>query len=129
MTPLDFRLTAATQFRLLALLCSTVATAINDSRRGFDKDRLITSHVISRSVFQAELDKLVFQFQAEMLLDIKTSRIAQLTMLIIEQSRMKSALHTNTLEYTIPGVYSDYVVVNTFYPLHDDASVSNFRFF
>lgn len=129
MTPLDFRLTAAAQFRLLAMMCSDQTNMMDNTESSFGAGDLITPVVLFESSFNAQADALKNKFQAAMEFATTTNLAVNLIMLVIEQSQIHSALHTNILEFAVPSWYSFYPVVMTSYPVDKDASALNVSIF
>ncbi|CAF1156191.1 unnamed protein product [Adineta steineri] len=62
-SPLDFRLMAMSQFQVLALLCQTAASTINNDLNQFLTQQMVTSRALSREVFEAQVVALVEQMQ------------------------------------------------------------------
>lgn len=125
LSPLDFRVTAATQFRLLALMCSDQASTFDDTQNHFKLKFFITSHVLSESSFNAEIDVLMDKFLTNIESDITTDTAAKLVMLVIEQSQIRSSMHTNVFEFAVPSWNSYYPMIMTSYPLKDQNSFDN----
>jgi hypothetical protein len=60
---MDFRLTASQQFQLLAILCRLSAQAINASLRSFNNTKLITAQLLSKNLFDAQIQAHIHAFK------------------------------------------------------------------
>lgn len=125
LTPLDFRLTAATQFRLLALMCSDQARATDDTQNRFQSGEILSSNVMTEESFNARIDALVSAFQAKLDSEFTSNSATRLVMLVIEQSQIQSAVHTNALQFAVPGLNTFYPVVMVSYPLKNNDPENN----
>lgn len=124
-TPLDFRLTAASQFRLLAVMCSDQTALMEDTQTRFQNGQFFTPNVLTESSFHATMDALLDKFRIKMDSEITTNTAAELVMLVIEQSQTQSALQTNALQFAVPSWHSFYPVVMASYPSNDAVSMTN----
>lgn len=127
-TPLDFRLTAAAQFRLLAAMCNISATSVNETVYEFLYGKLVNATVLSRTAFMIQADYLINKFYAALDLVLRPNYASHLVMLVFEESSIQSAIHTNGFTSTIPGS-NKYNITSNFYPRHDNASFSNVSIF
>ena len=123
-TPLDFRLTAAAQFHLLALMCSSSAIVVNAIHDEFSREKLVNANALSNASFITQVDIIIKKYYAKLELSVKPSYAAQLVMSIFDQSLTQSALHTDGFTWSVPG-WDQFNVVSNFYPRHDNASFSN----
>ena len=123
-TPLDFRLTAALQFRLLSLVCWLSHQTITDQHDEFFKGQLITGRVLSPGSFADETDALIKKFFASMDMAVPANTATQLVMLVLSQSRIDSALDTDAFQSSVPGS-NDYRRTTNFYPKYDNATFVN----
>ena len=124
LTPLDFRITAAVQFRILKALCSGIADGVDLFQTLSLDYSLISTRTVSRQTLNLQTDAVIAKFNAL----VQTSSIANsgpqfLTMLTM-LARLISAAHTNAFELSIPSS-GQYEAINNFYPHHDNASYNN----
>ena len=91
--PLDFRLFSSSQFQIIALLCRTVEQFVSDAIQQFSSSQLVSSHALSRTTFDIQMESLVQQLQAKTISDV--AYIDRLLSLSISQNRLLSALRTN----------------------------------
>ena len=123
-TPLDFRLTAALQFRLLSLVCWLSRQTITDQDDEFFKGQLIIGRVLSPSSFADETDALIKKFFASMQKALPANTATQLVMLVLSQSHIDSALGTDAYLSSEPGS-NVYRSASNFYPKNDNATFVN----
>jgi hypothetical protein len=123
-TPLDFRLTAAAQFRLLASYCHISKLMIDETQVDFLNGKLVSSHMLSKDSFEKRIQTIVNKFYATLAMSIEPADAAQLTRLTLTQSHIQSAVHTDALTLAVPGS-NQYTVVPNFYPLDDSASFTD----
>ncbi|CAF0938019.1 unnamed protein product [Adineta steineri] len=119
--PLDFRLMAMSQFQILILLCQTATWTISGDLNQFLTQQLATSQALSREVFEAQVVALVEQMQTTTVANVKYTD--QLVSLAILNSRIMSALNTNTYLTKNPLV-SGYYILHGSYPV-GNYSISN----
>ena len=122
-TPLDFRLGAASQFRLLALMCSFSTAKVSDLLKNFLKGHLLSSVALSSDRFEEQASILVDKFHTAKATGISAGRSFRLIMLLIGQGRLESALRTDAVIFNIPGS-SQFAYNTNFYPRHDNATFS-----
>lgn len=122
-SPLDFRLTAASQFRILALMCWFTKVAMNDVTGTFLQGQLVSTSLLPRKTFEIHAQSLIDRLAAAIEVSVRTDRAAQVTMMIITQNRIHSALHTNEFHISVPGS-NIYEQVKNYYPLYENASYS-----
>ena len=124
MTPLDFRLTAAAFFRLLAVHCSVSAADVADARSAFLSKQLVSKQVISPRELAIQAEVLLRNFNENLAHGSTSTTVAELTMLAIRRSRVDSAVHTNAFVLSVHG--SDvYRVVRNYYPVNENSTFSN----
>lgn len=123
-TPLDFRLTAAAQFRLLAAICDVTGQIVHETANEFLYGKLVNATVLSRADFIIQADVIINKFYAALDMAIKPSYSSYLVMLLFDQSSIQSAIHTDGFTSTVPGS-NEYTIVSNFYPRHDNASFNN----
>ena len=124
LTPLDFRLTAASQFRLLKAMCSITADGVNFLRKTSLGYSLISGKTMSRLTLNTQMDAVVEIFNGFVQTSLLSSRAPQLIMTTIKQSVINSAVNTDAFHLSVPGS-DQYEVVNNFYPRYDNASYNN----
>lgn len=124
LTPLDFRLTAAAQFRLLKAMCSSITEGVDYMQETFLGSTVDTSKIMSRVSLNAEMDVAIAQFIEMVRTGVISNRGVQFVMMIIRLARINSAVHTDAFHFGVPG--SDhYEAISTFYPLYDNATYNN----
>lgn len=121
LSPLDFRLTATSQFRLLALMCSFTNITINDLTNAFLQQQLVDAHMISRTSFQTQAGSLLSKLDAILDLSVRGFRAAQVVMIIVNENRIHSVFHTNAFHLSAPGS-NTYTILENYYPIYDNAS-------
>ncbi|CAF4141810.1 unnamed protein product [Adineta steineri] len=112
--PLDFRLMAMSQFQVLAALCQTAAWTVSSALNQFLTQQIVTSQVISREVFEAQVEALVEQMQTTTIANVQY--IDQLVSLVTLNSGIMSALNTNRYVVQNPLV-STYYIEHGHYPI------------
>ena len=128
LSPLDFRLTAAAQFRLHKTLCSLTADGIELFRQTSLDYSFISTKVVSRHSLGAEMDAVVTKFNALIQTTALSSQGFQFLTIFIMLSRAISAVHTNAFRLSIPES-DQYEIINNFYPRYDNASYDNVSYF
>lgn len=124
LTPLDFRLTAAAQFRLLKAMCSLTTDGVKFFREYSLGDSVTNAKTISRLSLNSQKDALIARINALVQMSLLSSRAPQFVMIIITQSRITSAVHTDAFHLNMPGS-DQYEAVGNFYPRYDNASYNN----
>ena len=124
MTPLDFRLTAAVIFRLVALECSTLAVTVNEVRKSFLAEQLVAPQVLSGASLTAQSTALRDKFFALLAGELASSQAGELYTVTVRQSRIYSAVHTNAFLSIAPGSDQPRVLEN-YYPRHENATYAN----
>lgn len=127
LTPLDFRLSAASQFRMLADMCLLSALSITTFQSGFAVEQLVSARLLSYPSFDEQVKALVNKFHALMNTRVTPQFGVEIFMRIIGTARVYSALHTNGFITSIPGS-NEYSIIDAFYPLRDDANYSSVSF-
>lgn len=112
---------AASQFRLLALMCSFAAARMSDLLTTFLRGQLISNAVLANDRFEEQTSILTDKFHTTRATGINTARFFQLLMMLIGQGRLESGLHTDAFVSNIPG--TDQFLYNTnFYPRYDNST-------
>jgi hypothetical protein len=124
LTPLDFRLSAAAQFRLLAHICFFSEQMITKSLELYLTTALVSSQVIANTSFNDQADAMIDKFYKEIKLQTEPSEAFKLVMLILFLSRIPSAMNIDAFTLGIPGL-DQYTTIPNFYPLDDNATFSN----
>ena len=124
LTPLDFRLTAAAQFRLLSTMCSLSRSSIIKAQSGFSTKQLANPRASSLTSFSDQANALIKKFYATMNMQVTGTHGAQLFMTTIDTSAFYSALYTNQFETSVPGSGVYHAVPNG-YPLHDNVTFNS----
>jgi hypothetical protein len=127
LTPLDFRLTAAAQFRLLSTMCSLSSNSIIKVQSGFFTEQLVNPRAASLTSFSDQANALTKKFYASLDTQLTGSHGAQLFMTTIDTSAFFSALYTNQFETSVPGSGVYHAVPNG-YPLYDNVTFNSVSF-
>ena len=123
-TPLDFRLTAAAQFRLLSATCSLAVEGLALVTAVFRDGRFNNDKIMSRQALNNTLHGIVIKFNALIDSALLSNRAPEFIIAAIKLSGISSAVHTNTFQISVPGS-NTYETVDNFYPLHENASLTN----
>ena len=127
LTPLDFRLTAAAQFRLLGMLCSLIKVTMEDLQAEFLAGQLVTERAISFTSLNDQAKVFIEKFETFKLMTFPPVEASALVMLITRMGPLHSALHTNKIRLVTPDPY--YVFESdAFYPRNDYAIFSAVSF-
>lgn len=124
LTPLDFRLAAAAQFRLLSAMCCISQQTINDNINGFIKQQFISARVLSPISLADEANALFEKFFATMKLFLTADITSKVIMTMFTQSRIYSAIPTEAFLIGIPES-NQYERINTFYPARNNITFDN----
>ena len=119
-TPLDFRLTAAAQFRLLEMLCSLMKVTMEDLQAEFLTGQLVTERAISFTSLNDQAKVSIEKFETFKLMTFPPVEASALVMLTIRMGPLHSALHTNKFHLVAPDPYY-FFESDAFYPLNDHA--------
>lgn len=120
-TPLDFRLTAAAQFRYLSILCSVLIQSVESLKGEFLASNLISTRVLSQISLNAQVNGIFQKFNTQFSFWMTSTRGPEIIILIIRQLSVYSTVYTNGFQILVPGSNQSQTV-NGFYPLHDNAS-------
>jgi len=123
-TPLDFRLTAAAQFRMLALMCTSSMKMVDQIKGSFINGKLVSAQLLSRNSFDDQIKAIVNKFSATLAMSVKPDNAAQRIMLATTQSLIYSAIQIDAFEIWEPGSNQPRTVSN-FYPRYDYSSFTN----
>ena len=124
LTPLDVRLIAAAQFRLLKAMCSVTTDGVNFLQKFSFGSPLVSGKTMSRESLNSQMDAAVAKFNSFVEMSLLSSRAPQLIMMAIMQARINSAVHTDAFHFSIPGTHQ-YEAISNFYPRYDNASYNN----
>ncbi|CAF4927028.1 unnamed protein product, partial [Rotaria sp. Silwood1] len=124
MTPLDFRVTAAAQFRLFAAACSISSMSINNLNKIYGQEQLVNTRILSPISLHNQANALIDKFKAMMQEQITPLRGTQFVHFIISQDGSNSAVHTNSFLTSIPGS-NKFEAITNFYPKRDNAVYSS----
>lgn len=119
-TPLDFRLTAAAQFRLLDMLCSLMKVTVEDLQAEFLTDQLVTEKAISFTSLNDQGNVIIEKFETFKQMTFPPMDANFLVMSIIRLSPFRSALHTNKFHLLAPDPYY-FFEYYALYPTNDHA--------
>jgi hypothetical protein len=111
---LDFRISASSQFQVLALLCRTASTSVSNALIQFETQKMINNYVLSPAIFDAQNQALIQHLQATTIANVL--RMDQFLSLNIAYNHFKSCLRTNYFVYNVPGnrIYTTYTVYYLF---------------
>jgi hypothetical protein len=128
MTPLDFRLTAAPVFRLIASQCKYFKESISVFRDILSSERLVSSQALSEAAFDDQVKALQEKFIAFLLSAATSSHYGKLAMLAVRLGSYTSAISTNSFLMSLPGS-NKYEFLNNIYPIHDNVTSINVSYF
>ena len=124
LSPLDFRLTAAAQFRLLQAIYSGAAAGVDYFRNSSLQDSLISSKTISRQSLSSQADAVIKTFNALVRTASLTNSSIEFIMMVVRNTRITSAVYTNIFHLSMPES-DQYEIIHNFYPRYDNASYNN----
>ncbi|UJR12163.1 hypothetical protein I4U23_016340 [Adineta vaga] len=119
MTPLDFRLTAAAQFRLLGTMCSLMEATMEGLKEVFLTKEIVTKNTLSFVSLNKEADALIDKFQVFRDMSLVPDAASQVTIKFILTSRHHPALNFNSYQQMAPSS-TLYQQQDTCYPIRDD---------
>ena len=128
LTPLDFRLTAAAQFRLLKAMCSLAEEGVDFFQKVTLGGSVASGTTMSRRFLNSQINTLFAKFNASVQASLLSSRAPLFIMVVIMQSLISSAVHTDAFHFSKIGS-NQYEIINNFYPLHDNSSYNNVSYF
>ena len=99
--PLDFRISASSQFQTLAFLCRTTSTFVSNALLEFGMNRLLSTHVLSPINFDAQNAASVQHLQTSTIANVL--RMDRLLTLNLVYNSLKSSLLTNYYVISVPG--------------------------
>lgn len=128
LTPLDFRLTAAAQFRLLKAMCSGTLEGVNYLLQTTLEGEIAATKSMSRLSLNSQLDAVVATYNGFVQTSLLSNRALQFIMTVIMLARINSAVHTDAFHFSMPGS-DQYEAISNFYPLYDNATYNNVSHF
>jgi hypothetical protein len=128
MTPLDFRLTAAPVFRLIASQCRYFKESISITRDVLSSERLVSSQSLSEAAFDGQVRALQEKFVAHLLAAAVSSYFGKMAMIAVRMGGYTSAIGTNSFLMSLPGS-NKYEFLNNIYPIHDNVTSINVSYF
>jgi hypothetical protein len=128
MTPLDFRLTAAPVFRLIATQCRFFKDSINVVRGILSSERLVSSQALSEAAFDVQVKALNDKFYAHLFAAGISSYFGKMVMLAVRLGGYPSAIGTNSFLMSLPGS-NKYEFLNNIYPIHENVTSINVSYF
>ena len=121
--PLDFRLSASSQFQIIALLCRIANQSVSDALFEFGMQKMISVHVISRNTFQSQLQSLIQNLKETIIANVL--RVDQYLELNIAYNDLISSLRSNYYVKTVSGQrYATYV---GYYLLKNSTNISDYQ--
>lgn len=100
---------------------------IDSIRNVFLAEQFITERTLTLAAFDKQANLLSERFQILQQKLFRPVEFSETGMIIIRQSHLHSALHTNSFHEMIPDPYY-FNEQNNFYPLYDNASFDNVSF-
>lgn len=119
-TPLDFRLTAAVQFRLLEMFCSLMKVTMEDLQSEFLAGQLVTKQAIPLTSLDDQVSVVIKKFETFKQMSFPPVDAGYVVMAISRLSPHYSALHTNKFRLVAPEL-NYYFESTAFYPTNDHA--------
>lgn len=123
-TPLDFRATAAAQFRMLAATCKFMLSVVNETIGSFLFDQLVGTWLIPMDLFVIQAKTLIDKLYTQLEVALASSRPISFFASFLAVIGIESAMHTNAFRLLKPGTNQTQIIVN-YYPLRDNASFNN----
>ena len=121
MTPLDYRLSAATQFRLLSSMCSSMREVIERLHDAFLTQQIVTRFALSPATFEQEVEALLDKFARFRDMALPPSLSTYVAIITSRLGGSHSTWNFFTYHQMIQG--SDiYLEQNTLYPRRDNVS-------
>jgi hypothetical protein len=124
LTPLDFRASAAAQFRLLRMICWVGSALISNEYAEFIQGQFVTDRVLQPSSFAEEADALIKKFAVAIKLAVNADRSVNIIMFVIMQSHLHPAIGTDAIQLSQPGSNVSEQIIN-FYPQRENATIIN----
>ena len=124
LTPLDFRASAAAQFRLLRMICWIASTLISNEYAEFIQGQFVTDRVLQSTLFAEEADALIKKFSVATKLALNGDRSVNVIMFVIIQSHFHPAIGTDAIQLSEAGSNVFEQIIN-FYPQHENATIIN----
>ena len=121
LTPLDFRLVAAAQFRLLAFMCSAMMTQIKELWGFFTAEQLLNSEAMSVASVKLQADAFFHRFKEFAQYSQANANTYDMVVIVAKLSHIPSAVHTNAFQLVKPRSDHSHLVDN-FYPMNNNAS-------
>jgi hypothetical protein len=128
MTPLDFRLTAAPVFRLIATQCRFFKESVIIIRDVLSSERLVSSQALSEAAFDGQVKAIHDKFTAHLFAAAISSNFGKMTMVGMRLGGFPSAIGTNSFLMSLPGS-NKYEFLNNIYPIHDNVTSINVSYF
>ncbi|CAF1361513.1 unnamed protein product [Rotaria magnacalcarata] len=123
-TPLNSRVSAAGQFRILALTCLVSVASIENLNTIYKQEQFVSTRVLSSTSLCSQANAIIGKFDALMATKVTPSSGMQLLEFILSTNGEHSALHTNLILTSMPGSQS-FEIVDNFYPKYDNATYSS----
>ena len=130
LSPLDFRLIAAAQFRQLKAMCTVAAEGVDLFRGLLIGYSMTNRKTMSREMINSQMATAVSTFNVFIQTSLLSDRGPQFLIMFPRLRGAISAVRTNAFYLSISD--SDqyqYESINNFYPLYDNASYDNVSYF
>ena len=124
LSPLDFRLTAAAQFRLLKAICLVTTDGVNFLEKASLMYSLVSGKTMSHQSVDYQMDAAVSKFKALVEMSFLSTRAPQIIMMTVMRSHLNSAVNTNAFHFSVPGT-DQHDAIRNFYPRYDNVSYNN----
>ncbi len=106
---MDFRTSASPQFQVLALLCRTASTSVSNALIEFERQKLLSSHILSRVNYNGQIDVFIQHLQTTTIANIlRTDRFLALN---IAYNHLESSLRTNYFVYIVYLVVEHIILI------------------
>jgi hypothetical protein len=128
LTPLDFRLIAASVFRLIAVQCDFFKTSVDFVRDTLSSERLVSSQALSEAAFDGQIKTIRDKFTVHIAGALLSSHYSELIILIMRLSGIASGLQTNTFLKSVPRS-NKYEFLNNLYPINDNVTSIEVSYF
>ena len=125
--PLDFRLSASSQFPIIVLLCRIANQSVVDALFEFSMQQMISAKVISRNTFQSEVESLIQNLKETIIANVL--RMDEYLELNIAYNNLISSLRSNWVGYYLSQndtKMSDYQDYSSCYDQYDSTFCSGF---
>ena len=125
-SPLDFRVTAAAQFRLVAHSCAKQMKQVKEMQEYLLAKRIVTPQSLSVTSLKNQVDAFFEKLIITMLYSYGASAAHDYLSGILSIATLASGLRTNALQIIRPNSNQSMIISN-FYPRYDNATFEQVR--